>query len=138
MNENGSITFWLLGLSLLLVAVGGIGLDLWRALEVRRDLSSMADAASAAAVSAIDEAHWRAVGELRLEPSAAEERALMALRAQPGFPALLDPPIVEVVDGTAVFVRLDRDVELTLLRLFAGGRALEVSAESVAYAVVRR
>jgi len=137
MNERGSITFWLLGLSLMLMAVGGIGLDLWRALEVRRDLSGMADAAAAAAVSAIDVAHWRATGELRLDPAEVEQRALQALVAQPGYAALTGAPAVGVVGGDSVLVRLERDVDLTLLRLFAGGKPFAVSAESVAYAVVR-
>ena len=137
MSERGSITFWLLGLSLMLIAVGGIGLDLWRALEVRRDLSGMADAAAAAAVSAIDVAHWRATGDLRLDSADVEQRALWALQAQPGYAALTGSPAVGVVGGDSVVVRLERDVELTLLRLFAGGKPFVVSAESVAYAVVR-
>ncbi len=137
MNERGSVTFWLLGLSLTLIAAGGIGLDLWRALEVRRELSSMADAAAAAAVAAIDEAHWRATGELMLDPATAEARAVMAIDSQPGAAAMTVPPSIWIVNGTAVRVRLSREVDLTLLRLLAGDRKWSVNADAVAYAVVR-
>lgn len=137
MNERGSVTFWLLGLSLLLMAVGGIGLDLWRALEVRRDLAATADAAAAAAVSAIDEAHWRETGEVRLDTSMARDRALASLASNNGVDRLSGPPALWIVDETGFYVGLGREVDLTLLKLLAGGRRLSVEAESIAYAVVR-
>ncbi len=137
MNEKGSVTFWILGLALLLMAVGGIGLDLWRALEARRGLAAMADAAAAAAVSAIDEAHWRTTGEVRLDPSAAPARAMSSLAFQEGSALLSGPPALWIVDETGFYVGLEREVDLTLLKLLAAGRPFSVSADAIAYAVVR-
>ena len=52
-DEHGMITLWILGLVLVLFAVGGISLDLWRVFGDRRELVSMADAAAAAGAFAI-------------------------------------------------------------------------------------
>ena len=54
-TERGTITLWLLGLCLMLFALGGISLDLWRSFSERRALAATADAAALAGASAIDE-----------------------------------------------------------------------------------
>ena len=43
MNDRGSITLWTLGLTVMVLFLGGISLDLWRAFEVRQDLAAMAE-----------------------------------------------------------------------------------------------
>ena len=54
-RERGTITLWLLGLCVMLFALGGISVDLWRSFSTRRALASGADAAALAGASAIDE-----------------------------------------------------------------------------------
>ena len=49
-------------LCLVLFALGGISLDLWRAFSERRALAATADAAALAGASAVDEARYRASG----------------------------------------------------------------------------
>ena len=66
MSERGSITFWVLGLSIAVLFLGGISVDLWRVMSDRRELAAVADSAAAAGASAIDVDHWRDTGEIRL------------------------------------------------------------------------
>src|SRR5690606_15631971 len=42
-RERGTITMWMLGLSLLLLAFGGLAIDYWRALAYQRELAAIAD-----------------------------------------------------------------------------------------------
>lgn len=112
----------MLGLALLVLALGGISLDLWRAISERREVAAAADAAVIAGSSAVDEVFWRSSGEVRLEREAAIARALAAITLQPAAAELLTPPQVEVTeDGSAVTVTLVSEVDFTLLRLLAFG-----------------
>lgn len=58
-DEGGTITLWMLGLSIVLLFLGGLSIDLWRAFTERRDLASAVDAAAAAGTSALDESAFR-------------------------------------------------------------------------------
>jgi hypothetical protein len=42
-SDRGSVTIWVLGLSMLLLTFGGLALDYWRALALQRELASVAD-----------------------------------------------------------------------------------------------
>lgn len=122
-DERGSVTLWILGLSLALFLVGGLSLDLWRALAERQDLAGIADAAAIAAASGIDQEHWRATGEIVLDPDRAVDLGLTAIAAQPTGAYLSAAPVIEVVgDGTVVAVTLQRTVGFTLLNLSVGER----------------
>jgi uncharacterized membrane protein len=61
-SDRGSVTIWVLGLSMLLLTFGGLALDYWRALALQRELASVADSAAIAAASGIDEEVYRATG----------------------------------------------------------------------------
>ena len=69
-DERGTITLWVLGLCIALMFLGGLSLDLWRAVAVRRELSSMADTAATAGANGVDEGALRA-GTLQLDPDRA-------------------------------------------------------------------
>ena len=60
------ITLWILGLTISVMFLGGLGLDLWRAIAVRREVSVMADAAATAGANGLDESALRG-GRLRLD-----------------------------------------------------------------------
>lgn len=120
-GERGSVTLWMLGLGITLLMVGGIALDLWRLVGVRREMSAMADAAAVAAASAVDTAAWRAGREVVVDPAGAEERARAVLAAQPLAESVTLPAGWLAVDAAGVEVSLDADVELTLLRLVHPG-----------------
>ena len=51
-GERGSVTFWVLGLTVAILGFGGIALDFWRAIAVQREIAAIADAATVAAASA--------------------------------------------------------------------------------------
>ncbi len=129
--ESGTITLWLLGLCLVLFALGGISLDLWRAFSERRALAATADAAALAGASAVDEARYRASGELLLDPALAETRARAHIAHQ------LDRAALRAVsvhaDTEAVTVVVHGIVGFTLLGVLApkGDFAVQVTATAI-------
>ena len=131
MSEQGSITIWLVGLAFALMTLGVLSVDLWALIGERRHLASMADAAARAAVSAVDEAAWRAGEGLRLSPAEAELRAREALAS-----ADVDATFELDADGVTVRIRVRRVAETALLGL-AGKRHVTVAAASQATATLR-
>jgi Flp pilus assembly protein TadG len=130
------MTLWLLGLSLVLLTLGGLGVDLWRGFAERRALVDIADAAAFAAASGIDEERFRATGEVRLDPSRARALAGRSIASQPDADALTTSTVAVAADGGAVVVTVRGEVPLTLLRLVTTD-ALEVEVTAVAHPVVR-
>jgi Flp pilus assembly protein TadG len=120
MSERGSITFWVLGLSIAVLFLGGISVDLWRVMSDRRELAAVADSAAAAGASAIDVDHWRDTGEIRLLNDGAIDLAQRVV-AQHGVAGDLSGPIGVTVAGDSVQVTMTREVELTLLRILSTG-----------------
>jgi hypothetical protein len=116
-RERGSITVWLLGLAVLLLFAGGLSLDLWRAVGARQLLANAADAAAIAGATGIDDARFRATGELVLDPDLAGRRARDSLAHQGGVP-IAGPPAIEVqASPPVVAVVLTGRARLTLLRV---------------------
>lgn len=113
-SERGSVTIWMLGLSMLLLIFGGLALDYWRALALQRELAAVADSAAIAAASGIDEEHYRETGEVILEPVRSEGLARAAVDWQDVY--VLD--LVVDVETTSVTVTLTGEVELGLLGVF--------------------
>lgn len=116
-GERGSVTVWLLGLAVLLLFVGGLSLDLWRAFGARQLLANAADAAAIAGSTGIDTARFRDTGQIVLDPGLADERVRDSLAHQGGLP-LMEAPVVEVeADPPQVAVVLTGRVPLTLLHV---------------------
>jgi len=126
----GTVTLWLLGLCLVLFGLGGISLDLWRSFSERRALANAADAGALAGAMAVDEARYRATGEVVLDPAAADARARASVAAQGDRGALRG---VEVVaDASTVRVVVRGTVGFTLLGLLGPQEAeVRVTAEAV-------
>lgn len=115
-SDRGTVTIWMLGLTMLLLLFSGIAIDLWRGLSLQRELASMADAAAIAAASGIDEEHYRETGEVLLDPSRSRPLALAAVDAQALDP---DSSVVTVAaDGLRVTVVVADVLELGLLGVF--------------------
>ena len=114
-RERGQVTVWMLGLAVMLLFLGGLSLDLWRAFTQRQNLANAVEAAAIAGGSGIDEARFRSTGTLALAPQRAEQLATGNLRSQPVFPRLDTAQVnanearVEVVATTTV--------QFTLLRV---------------------
>ncbi len=126
-QERGTTTFWLLGLCLMLFALGGISVDLWRSFSARRALAAGADAAALAGASAIDEDQYRSTGTLVLLPALAERRARSSLSSQLDTAALRAVDVDATARSVTVVVR--GNVTFSLLGLLARGDFdVEVSA----------
>ena len=117
-DDRGSVTFWVLGLSIMILVFGGLALDFWRVLAVQRQAGSTADAAVTAAASGLDEEHYRLTGEVLLDPSRAIELGTLSVASQN----------VEVVsamfevapDRTAVSVEVVDEIEGGFVAFFTG------------------
>lgn len=129
MDARGTVTLWILGLCISLMFLGGLSVDLWRAVAARRELSSMADTAATAAANGVDVEALRA-GTLRLDPVRA--RAIARASLDENAPAgALDAIDVEVV-GNRVTVTLRDHVNFSLLGLFMGGRHFDIQVHAAA------
>ena len=120
MNERGAAMLWVLGLSVIVLFLGGISLDLWRAFEVRQDLAALADSAAAAGASQIDVDVFRSSGEVVLDVIAAEAAALASIAAQQDASRVtVDPDITFNDPGlpTRISVTLEGELRFTLLKI---------------------
>lgn len=117
-DEDGSLTLWMLGLALLLLAVGGISVDLWRAHAVRRDLAAVADAAAFAGASGVDTTLFRGTGAVLLDPPTAEALARRDLDRS-GNPHGAQWTVT--ASSITVEVVAEGEVDLALLGLLAPG-----------------
>jgi len=113
-DDRGSVTIWVLGLSMLLLVFGGLALDYWRALAMQRELAAVADSAAIAAASGIDEVFYRETGDVVLEPTRSRGLAEAAVGWQ-GVDVLA---IDVAVAPASVTVTLTGEVELGLLGVF--------------------
>jgi Flp pilus assembly protein TadG len=128
-DEHGTITLWVLGLSIALLFLGGLSLDLWRAVAERRQLSSMADSAAAAAANGVDLEALRS-GALHLDPVRARAIALESLDEDP-HSADLDAVDIEVT-GDRITVTLRDHVRFSLLGIFMGGQHFDIAVHASA------
>lgn len=116
-HERGSVTLWCLGLCLLILSIGAVTIDVWRTFSARRALASTADAAAQAGANGIDEAHFRATGEVVLDVERAEQLAYTTAAHQ------VDTPGLTLVEAGAtpqrITVVVHGQVNLGLLGLFA-------------------
>lgn len=113
-RDRGSVTIWVLGLSMLLLVFGGLAVDYWRALALQRELASVADSAAIAAASGIDESVYRETGQVVLDPARSRSLAEAAVDWQGVGVVDLDVAVVPA----SVTVTLVGEVELGLLGVF--------------------
>jgi hypothetical protein len=133
-NERGSATLWVLGLCVAVLFLGGIGLDLWRGIAVRRELSAMADATATAAANGLDEAALRH-GSVTIDDARARAIARETL-ARDTRSKRLQAALVDVTDAS-VAVTLEADVPFSLLGIFLVGAPFRVRATATAAPQVR-
>ena len=128
-GEHGMITLWVLGLAVAVLFLGGIGLDFWRAIAVRREVSVMADAAATAGANGIDESALRG-GRLELDEPRVRQLVASELAEYPDARKLRDASVT-IGDGQVV-VTLREDVHFSLLGIFMGRGHFTVQARAVA------
>lgn len=130
-TEHGTVTLWVLGLCIALMFLGGLSLDLWRAVAVRREMSAMADAAATAGANGLDEPALRA-GVVQLDDARARDLTVRTLGEYPRMPAL-DAARIDVA-GNRVTVTLRDHVDFSLLGIFMGGDHFDVDVHASAEA----
>jgi Flp pilus assembly protein TadG len=123
------ITLWILGLTISIMFLGGIGVDLWRAIAVRREVSTMADAAASAGANGLDESALRG-GTLSLDASRVRQLVDAELAEYPGSPKLIAEEVTVV--GAQVNVTLRENVPFSLLGIFMGRGKFVVQASATA------
>jgi hypothetical protein len=129
-DDTGTVTLWLLGLCLLLFALGGISVDLWRGFSARRSLANTADAAALAGASAIDEDAYRERGVVELDPARAEVRARAHVTGQADDAARRSVDVH--ADREAVTVVVRGEIGFTLLGVVDPGGDLPVRVTATA------
>lgn len=128
-DDRGSITLWVLGVTLVVMFVGWFSVTLWTGSDQRRQLAAAADQAAQAGATALDTATFRTSGVRQLDPAAARERAIASL-AEQHIDRLLTDYRVDA-STTQVTVTLDGVVDIGFLRIFDSGDgsvAVHVSA----------
>lgn len=134
-SDRGSVTIWMLGLSLLLLLFGGLVIDFWRALALQQELAAIADSASVAAASGIDEGHYRMTGEVVIDPARA--RVLGSAYAVSQEASLVELVVSTAADGSSVSVLVVDELELGLMGVFVDQtEPLTVTAEATAVPVL--
>jgi hypothetical protein len=128
-DERGSMTLWVLGLCIAVLFLGGLSLDLWRVIAVRRSLVAMADAGATAGANGLDQNALRQ-NVLRIDPALARAQVSQALRQQTGWDAI-EAADIDVV-GNRVTVTVRTHVDFTLLGIFVHGDPVEVQASASA------
>jgi hypothetical protein len=128
-DERGTITLWVLGLCLCVLFLGGLSLDLWRGIAVRRELQAMADASAIAGADGLDPRSLRA-GGASLDPVLVQQLARETLAAQSGAPRVDDADVQLV--GNQVVVRLRGHVGTSLLGVFLGDQRFEIAVRATA------
>jgi Flp pilus assembly protein TadG len=129
-GERGTITLWILGLCLMLFALGGISLDLWRAFSDRRSLASAADAAAVAGGTALDVDAYRHDGVVQLDPALAKARAEASLRDQGDTSALTNVSVD--ADTQTVRVTVYGATHFSLLQLLPGAHDFSITVHASA------
>jgi hypothetical protein len=125
-SDEGFVTIWILGLCVMLLFLGGISLDLWRAFSDRRALAALVDAAAVAGASDVDEEHVHAragAGDpiVRLDEDAARRRAEDYLAAGARRLRIEEISITFSPDLSEITVAASATSDLTLVRILLPG-----------------
>jgi hypothetical protein len=126
-------------LLVLVIAVGAISADLWHLVAEHREVAGVVDGAALAAANAVDTDALRLDPPVvQLRPDEAAARACSYLQEKGGVGACPGPDAEIVVNVETISVTMRRDVNLTLLKIFAGlnpdvdTSPIEVAASSTA------
>jgi len=128
-DQRGTITLWVLGLTVAVLFLSGLGVDLWHAIAARREVSLMADTAATAGANAIDESALRG-GRLQLDDSRVRALVAAQLAQYPGSARLVGEEVT--TNGVRVTVVLRERVRFSLLGIFMPGGEFTVQASATA------
>ena len=129
--------------AMMLLIIGGLSVDLWRVLAEHRDVAGLVDGAATAGVTGVDTEAIRddPSAPIRLDPAEARVRACNYLEVHGDLVAdCASPGIGVTIVDASITVRLERDVDLTLLRLVQAlsGDTAPISVGAVSTATALR
>ena len=130
-DERGSVTLWILGLCMVVLAVGGISLDLWRAFSGFRELATVADAAAIAGASGVDTDQFRLDGTVQLDPAQAASLAVTVL----GEEGIDSSNYLVSPSPAAITVEVSGDIPFILLRLLVPDEGIRLTAAATSVPV---
>jgi Flp pilus assembly protein TadG len=132
-EEKGFFTIWTLGVCVMLLAMGGVSLDLWRGFTERRELAAITDSAAIAGASQLDLAAFKVDGTVQLDPVLAQQAAADYLQTQGAAANITftSPPLITVT-GNEINITAGTRIELTLMKIFRPGGTLNVTTHSAA------
>ena len=128
-DQRGTITLWVLGLTVAVLFLSGLGVDLWHAIAARREVSLMADTAATAGANGLDESALRG-GRLQLDDGRVRALVAAQLAQYPGSARLVDEEVS--TNGVRVTVVLRERVRFSLLGIFMPGQEFTVQARATA------
>ena len=128
-DQRGTITLWVLGLTVAVLFLSGLGVDLWHAIAMRREVSLMADTAATAGANGLDESALRG-GRLQLDDGRVRALVAAQLAQYPGSARLVDKEVT--TNGVRVTVVLRERVRFSLLGIFMPGQEFTVQATATA------
>jgi Flp pilus assembly protein TadG len=131
-DERGTMTLLVLGIAVCVLFLGGIVVDFWRVIAVRRELAAMADASATAGANGLDATSLR-TGGAALDPTLARALALDELRRESRSAEITQTDVV--ADPGQVRVQLQGHVGFSLLGIFLGGRDFTVTVAATAHPV---
>ena len=130
-RDDGAVTLWAFLLMLVLLGFMGLAVDFWHVWEARRDLHAVADSAATAGAGAVNETQFRTLDTVGLNPVVARAYANDTIDTQTDLPALSQRLVLS--NTNRVYVRVRTDVDLTLMRIFAGSSTITITAEATAF-----
>lgn len=132
-GDRGFLTIWMIGLCILLLALGGVSVDLWHAFSQRQQLVGMADAAAVAGASGIDTSQYNKTGKVVLDQDTATALVDQSLASQRDVGSFVGLQSVSLSDGDSeITVTLDGRCSLFLLGFLTGRHDLTFQASSSA------
>lgn len=139
-RDRGSVLLLMPAGILVVVVLASIAVDFAIAFLGEREVASLASsAANDAATSAVDQAHLRATGEFRLDPTRVEQ-VVAATIAAASTEVDLDPPVIELIDvdgEPAVRVRITGRIGYVFAPALPGAPdGADVGASATAVAAV--
>jgi hypothetical protein len=128
-SARGSVSIFIVGLSVALVGIAGIGVDGWRVLSTRRALAAVADAMATAGADGLDPNSLR-VGGVALDPALARRLSAEEFARQRG---LVHAPSAAIsADRRHVVVVLRETVPLSLLSVLTGHADVVIEVHAAA------
>jgi len=142
-NQGGfSAPIMVLIMAMMVLLIGGVSIDLWRVIADHREVSGLADGAAIAGATAIDIAAYEAdpTRDPTLNPAAATQRVCRYLADHAGITVCPGPALTVdfAPDLSAITVSLQREVELTFLRIVEVGGADPIVVYSDAVVELQR